>query len=262
MLSGLLLSLGVVHSPGAAMAQVRELSTDRPDRTESAYTVPSQHWQLELDLVNFTRTKDSGVTTESLSITPFNLKYGLNNNTDIQLVVSPYVQVEADSPGATTSNSGFGEVTIRLKHNVWGNDGGTTAFAVMPFVTLPTADEEIGGGESVEGGIILPLAVTLTDSLQAGIMAQINALKDSEDHYSPEFVLSATLGAALTERIGAYVEVYGSRFDDAGERTQATFDAGVTYSPTDTLQFDLGANAGLNNHTDDIQVFLGMSRRW
>lgn len=211
-------ALAATQVPSVAAAQTRDLSTDRPDKTESAYTVPAQAWQLEMDLVNFTRNEDGGVTTESLAVAPFNIKYGLSSDTDIQVVVAPYVREEQNSAGLKTREDGFGEVTVRLKHNFWGNDGGQTAFAVMPFITLPTADDDFGGSNSIEGGVILPLAVSLGDRLGAGFMAQVNALKDASDNYAPEFVLSGTLGADLTEQVGAYFELYGSRFDDAGEK--------------------------------------------
>jgi hypothetical protein len=215
-----------------------------------------------LDFASFTQNKRDGDKTEVLAIAPFNLKYGVGPDTDLQLLVSPYVRAEARAGGVSSDAEGFGDVTLRLKHNFWGNDGGETAFAIMPFLTFPTADDDLGGSDSVEGGVILPLAVALSDSLGAGFMVQINALKDSNDDYAPEFVLSGTLAADLSERIGAYVELYGARFDDTGAKTAATFDFGFTYAVGPELQLDLGTNIGLNEDTDDLQVFAGLSRRW
>lgn len=256
-------ALGALSLAAMALpAEAREMSTDRPDKTESAYTVPQGMWQIEMDLANWTQNEDGAVETEVLSLAAFNLKYGIGANTDLQLVVTPYTRVEASGPGFSDSVSGFDDVTVRLKHNVFGNDDGRTAFAIMPFVTLPTADDELGGSDDVTGGVILPYAVALSDTVGMGLMAQVNALKDSNGDYAPEFVLSGTIGMELTERFGAYGELFFSKFDDTGEETQATFDAGVTYSPNEDLQFDVGANFGLNDNSDDLQIFLGVSRRW
>lgn len=245
-----------------ATAQTRDLSTDRPDRTESAYTVPQGMWQVELDFANWTTNEDAGVETETLAVAPFNFKYGFGANTDIQFVVEPYVQSNMTGLGLDESVSGFGEVTVRVKQNIWGNDGGSTALAVMPFVTFPTADDALGGGDDVAGGVIVPLAIEIGEGMGAGLMVQVNAMKDSSDDYAPELVLSGTFAIDLTEQFGAYVELYASKFDDIGEETLATFDAGMTFSPESNLQFDAGANVGLNEHTDDLQIFVGMSRRW
>ena len=38
---------------------MRDLSTDRPDQTESAYTVDAGHFQLEMDFLNYARDHDT-----------------------------------------------------------------------------------------------------------------------------------------------------------------------------------------------------------
>ena len=58
-------------------AELRELSTDRPDQTESAHTVDAGHWQIESDLVNYTSDRDQSgggdVRTKDLSLATLNL---------------------------------------------------------------------------------------------------------------------------------------------------------------------------------------------
>ncbi|MEQ1784192.1 MAG: transporter, partial [Hyphomonadaceae bacterium] len=110
--------------------------------------------------------------------------------------------------------------------------------------------------------VILPLGFSIADSVGASVMLQVNALKDSSDDYAAEFIVSGTVGFDITDQIGGYVELFASKFDDIGEKTQATFDFGVTYSPEAELQFDAGANLGLNSNTEDMQLFVGVSRRW
>jgi len=40
-------------------ALMREMATDRPDKTESAYTVDAGHFQVEMDLLSYTTTGQS-----------------------------------------------------------------------------------------------------------------------------------------------------------------------------------------------------------
>jgi hypothetical protein len=65
--------------------QLRELSTDRPDQTESPYTVDAGHWQFEFDFANFTTDDEGGTRTQTLNIAPLNAKLGLTSSTDLQL---------------------------------------------------------------------------------------------------------------------------------------------------------------------------------
>src|ERR1035438_186429 len=72
---------------------LRELSPDRPDKTESPYTVDAGHFQLEMDFANYTYDKSDGTTTKAWDAGDFNFKAGLLNNADVQLVYDDYLNV-------------------------------------------------------------------------------------------------------------------------------------------------------------------------
>src|SRR5688572_30011950 len=58
---------------------LRDLSTDRPDKTESPYTVDAGRIQIETDLVAYTHDRQDGITTRAFDVLPFNLKIGLTS---------------------------------------------------------------------------------------------------------------------------------------------------------------------------------------
>lgn len=243
--------------------QLRELSTDRPDKTESPYTVDAGHVQIELDFANYTRDRDGGgdddPLVETAGLVPFNLKLGLTNSTDLQLLIEPYVRRRIDD---RETESGFGDVTVRLKHNLWGNDGGRTALALMPFATLPTGSERIGGGTAAFG-LIVPLAVGVSDRIGIGFMTQIDLVEDAgEDDFEVRFINSATIAFDLTERLGVYAELFAERGTDRRARWAVTGDAGLTYALSDNVQLDGGVNVGLTDAADDLNLFIGLSRRF
>ena len=131
---------------------MREMSTDRPDQTESAYTVDAGHFQVEMDLVNYIHADDGVVTLDAWAAPVLNLKVGLLNNVDFQVVFDPYVHARVKSAGNTDSSEGFGDLQTRLKINLWGNDGGKTALAIMPFVKWPLPESTLRNGRT-EGGV-------------------------------------------------------------------------------------------------------------
>ena len=63
---------------------MRELTPDRPDKTESPYTVDAGHFQLEMSFVEFTLNQSGGARTETWNVAPTNLKVGIFNNTDLR----------------------------------------------------------------------------------------------------------------------------------------------------------------------------------
>ena len=231
-------------------AEMREMSTDRPDQTESAYTVDAGHFQLEMDLVKFTYDRHR----PSWNVAPVNLKAGLLNNVDLQIVLDNYVR---ESGGA----SGFGDITARLKINLWGNDGGATALALMPYLKLPLDASNLRNGET-EGGIIVPLAVALPGGWSMGLMTEVDFVSDGAGGHDAEWLNSVTFSHDIVGKLGGYVEFVAITGNAPGFDWQAQADVGFTYGLTDDVQFDFGCNFGVTKFAPDFQPFVGLSIRF
>ncbi len=247
---------------------LRELNTDRPDKTESPYTVDAGHVQVEMDLVSYTHDRDrSGggdTRTGAFAIAPVNLKVGLLNNVDFQVVLGTYTHVRMDdrATGTVEKMSGFGDVTTRLKVNFWGNDGGPTALGLMPIVKFPTNQDGLGN-KAVEGGVILPFVVALPGKWDMGLMTQANLLRsDADRRYHPSFVNSITFGHNIVGKLGGYVEFFSTVSTERGSRWVGTVDFGLTYGLTENIQLDAGVNIGVTKSADDLNLFVGLSRRF
>jgi hypothetical protein len=249
---------------------MRELSTDRPDKTESAYTVDAGHFQFEMDIVSYGydryNTDRLNVRDETIAIAPINLKLGLLNNVDLQMIIEPYLSARTrnrEAPRSTERRHGFGDITVRTKVNVWGNDGGTTAMAIMPFVKLPTNQHQLGNN-SVEGGIIFPLAVELPQGWSMGVMTEIDFIRDEQEGggHHPEFINSITFSHDIVGALGGYAEFFSMVSTESGSDWVGTLDFGLTYGLTDDIQLDGGVNIGLTRSAEDISPFIGISWRF
>ena len=249
---------------------LREMNTDRPDKTESPYTVDAGHFQVEMDLVTYTRERErrGGTTSlaESTSIAPVNLKAGLWNRADLQLVLETWTEVETRvrTGGVTLRerHRGFGDVTTRLKYDFWGNDGGATAFGALPFAKFPTSQDGLGNN-SVEGGLILPLAVSLPRGVGMGLMTEFDFNRDGAGNgRHVEFINSITFSHDLVGDLGGYVEFFSSVSEERGADWVGSVDLGLTFGLTDNLQLDAGISLGVTRAADDVNPFLGISWRF
>ena len=247
---------------------MREMSTDRPDKTESAYTVDAGHFQIESDLVVYAHDHDTAnranISGDSWSFATLNLKAGLCNFSDLQVVLFPYSRVRTDDriEGTIGHQNGFGDVLTRLKVNLWGNDGGKTAGAIMPYVKWPTSQDDLGN-RAVEGGLILPFAFELPAGFSCGAMTQFDWRQDGDSHdYHPEFVNTITVSRNIIGKLDGFVEFFSlvSAEDDAA--WIGTFDFGFTYAITEDMQLDAGAYVGVTKSAADIAPFLGFSVRF
>ena len=250
-------------------ALLREMTTDRPDKTESPYTVDAGHVQLEADLLNYTYDRINSArdhtAVASYAIAPINFKVGLGNASDLQVVVPTYnvVRSHDTAAGRVHYERGFGDLVTRLKVNFWGNDGGDTALGVMPFVKWPTASRGLGKG-SVEGGIILPLAVSLPGGWDMGTMVETDFNRDEDgDGHHVEVISSVTFSHKIAGELRGYVEFYNNlSAEHRGTPWVATADVGLTYGLTSDIQLDAGVNVGLTRAADDFNPFVGISFRF
>ena len=160
--------------------QMRSFSTDRPTKSNVPYTVDASHFQYETDLVNFTHQVSGSTHIDTLLVPNPTFKVGLTNNADLEVNV-PFAGVRTFGSGPSSTLWGIGDTFVRSKINLWGNDGGDTAAAVIPYVKAPSAPIGIGNG-AVEGGLIGPVAYSLPNSFTLLLVPEIDVLKNVADN--------------------------------------------------------------------------------
>ena len=65
----------------------------------------------------------------------------------------------------------------------------------------------------------------------------------------------------MTDRLGAFLEVFGDRRMTGGSAAGVSIDGGLTFLLTDTMQIDLFVGRGLHGPTADAFVGTGISLR-
>ncbi|HYV96572.1 MAG TPA: transporter [Gemmatimonadaceae bacterium] len=234
----------------------RKLSTDRPNRTENPYTVEPGHLQIEADLVNWSRDRERAVVSETWSIIPTNVRFGLTKRTDIQFIAEPFTGTRIRNTGGVSSSSGIGTLTTRLKINVWGNDGGRSAFGVISFVTAtPSAPSG-----AYEGGIALPLDLAVSHGWDLGAMVKADAVApEGSTRYQGVLATSLCASHGITTRTAFYSEIYR---EESPRQLVSTFDAGITFGLRPNVQFDIGVNVGLSRASVGVNPVTGFSARF
>ncbi len=183
---------------------------------------------------------------------------------DLQLVIEPYnrERVEDRAAGTLTRNTGFGDIQTRLKINLWGNDSGDTALALMPWVKWPTAAKGLGNG-SIEGGLIVPFGVGLPHGWEMGLMSEFDIMRNSTGGgHHLEVVNTVALGRDIVGRLGGYVEFISVASAESGADWQGGGAAGLTYRLNGNTQLDAGVNVGIVEAADDVRPFVGLSWRF
>src|SRR5215470_9537724 len=280
--AGVLLLLSGAEALGADKSQywlfnptpdklLREMTTDRPDITESPFTVDAGHVQFETTLVGYTRSAPDQERTVSDEFDFFttNLRIGISNSAEFDLVWQPYgtIRSRQEDPLRIFHQSGIGGLNLRAKFNLWGNDSfekpGATALALLPFVLLPTDRHNGISPEFVAGGIVVPLAIKLSDKWEvAANVGLVHLRDDAESSYHTEFLTSVSFSYEWSEKLGTYYEIAGRFNTENSQGDPVVLGTGVTYKLSKNLQLDAGVNVGVTPGADRINPFIGLSARF
>ena len=245
--------------------ELRAFCPTRPGLGTSACTVDPGHVVGEMSLGDWTRDSQAGVRTDTLLLGDTLLRLGVGEATEVELGWTPFgtERVRDRVAGTRTRQARVGDVTLGVRQNLASPDGSGLSFALQPFVSLPVGRAPIGAGDW-GAGLVAPLTYELSDAVQLEFVPEADAAVD-EDGNGRHFAASAVAGLAykVSKAVTATFEVQGLRDDDPSGRTTAWLGAAsLAWQPADDLQFDVQANGGLNRNAPDVELILGVARRF
>lgn len=260
----LLAAILLAALPAAAHAQADDapLCTDRPSRSNNVCTVPAGSVQIESDLVVWTRDDAGDMRTDSIVYTSPTVKLGLDRATDVQVTFTPYAETRVRDADGVSRVGGFGDVLLKVKRRITA-EGAKLQVGAIPFVKAPTAKVGVGNG-AWEGGVSVPIQYELPAGFSLGFSPEIDLILDADGRgRHAQIIGTANVSRTLGDRASVGVELWtGQDFDPTGTRRQYTADVFGTWLASPRLQFDAGANFGLNRETPDAQIYVGVSTRF
>jgi len=235
-----------------------ELITDRPDQTESSSVVPLKHLQIETGFI-MARDNDKVNDTElkEFSYNTTLLRYGLLNNLELRLGID-YSGVDIDSPlpGVSDHYSGFSPLYAGIKIKIMEEKGIIPEAALLGGLIMPyTADIRFKTPYTA-GDFRLALSHTISDRFSLGynLGVEYNGITAI-----PSYYYSLVLGAGISDKLGFFIESYGSIPESGVAEHMA--DAGFTWLVLPNLQFDVSGGLGLNDVAMDYFISFGFSWR-
>ena len=243
---------------------LRDLDTDRPDKTNSPHTLDAGHFQIESGLFAYTRTTASGVRSENFSWADTVLRVGLLPWAELQVEV-PVYQTNRDTLLATHDTQhtrGSGDLAVFLKANLWGNEAGDTAGGLEFWVKTPTASQEVGN-RKVEGGALFLWDFKLPGDFDLGVNNGVGiSANDSDNGYHADIINSVSVSHTITGPLTGYLEFYSLVPTRGNGDWVGSLDVGLLLTIGKNVQVDAGINMGVTNGADDWQPFVGLSCRF
>lgn len=247
--------------PGLAQAQeARDFCADRPGKGSPSCVLDAGRFQAELGLADASFQRSGPGSSDAYSFGDLELRLGVAAATEAQLAWTPYSRVKDRASGDVAK--GVGDLTLALRHSLKNPDGSGVSIALQPFVTAPTASGGQGGG-AWQAGLIAPMSFPLNEDWSLALSPELDIAADGDGrgHH-----LTWSGAAGISRGFGPVnlgVELWASLDDDpAGDVKQASFDLTAAWTPIDDLQFDIGVYGGLTKDTPDLEVAVGIARRF
>ena len=241
---------------------MRPMVPDRPGITESPYSVDAGHFQYETDAVRLLTRREGTTYGHDWYVNHALAKIGLSDRTDFQVGVDSYTDTrnyDNADPGQTQEYRGLGDVALRLKHTLVGDDDSRWALGLIGYVTLPTGGPR--GDGAVEFGAVLPAVYQLTKPWSIGgqVATQVYWDRDAQTRYlqlTPTF----TTDYQFTKVVQAFMELVGY-WDVRAASWRSSINTGLQLDVSDNVQLDFGTHLPIT-HSVDREYFLGLSFRY
>lgn len=246
---------------------LRTFTPDRPARSSNPFTIDAGRFQIESDFANYTYENEGGVRTRSIQAADPVLKVGITSFMDFEVAFGGFNDVRTvdTRTGETLSSGrGFGDVTLTAKFNLIGNEGGDYAFALLPYLIVPSGTRTISSGQ-VEGGLIAPLAVNLPGDFSMTLQTEVDALANVNGpgtHANIVDIVNLSHAVPGLKDLTATAEFYSSLSLEPHTADEYTFDVALAYLAEANTQLDVGANIGLNRGAPAYQVYSGIAHRF
>lgn len=224
---------------------------DRPDISNSTYTVPVRALQVELGL-EYARAHND--PTERRLAFQTTLRTGLSDRLEVRLDGVPLIRLKE-----TSDDIGMGDIAPGLKYRVFDppEGQGWPALGIQPFVKIPTARVPIGSGRLDAGLLVLadqdvPGAVQLTVNAGLVVVGQPHgALLQG--------LASASVSCEFVGRLTPFLEMFFASRDEREGHDTLGLDTGLVYLLTRRVAIDAAAETTLNRRRPDYALRTGLS---
>jgi hypothetical protein len=224
------------------------IQLDRPDQTECPFIVPKGYIQAENGLT-YEKINNS---SKSFAHPSTLWKYGLSDNFEFRLIT----EIISEKELATTITT-LSPITIGFKVKIAEENGIVPITSFIGHLTVPHWASKAAQSNYYAPSFRFTMQHTLSKILT--LAYNLGAEWDGE---TPEttFIYTLTTGFSMTEKIGAYIELYG--FAPQKQKADHRFDGGFTYLINNNVIVDLSGGIGLTDNAPNSFVSLGFSYRF
>ena len=211
-----------------------QLTSERPDQTESSLVLSKGHIQIETGI----SIEDSESNINTL------FRIGIIDGIEMRLN-SNYLMNDDIS---NLKKSSFSDFEIGAKFKILDEDNNRIKIGFLTHLSVPTAPEIFSYNEY---GLLS--RVLISHDIKNDSQIGYNIGYNKYNNYDGQFIYTVVYGKSLGS-FGVFFEIFG---EESSNNSNLNFDSGITYLVDNDKQLDLSIGKGLNS--DMFYISAGFS---
>lgn len=236
----------------------------RAQVTETPRTIEPGHVLVRMDGIKLSldRADAAGNTYSALGVASTVVSTGVATDVDVQLGFDLFYREKVQYRTRSESDSGLGDVSVRLKWRFWKDEEWGASAAVLPYVRMPT--NRIGPGDRVsEFGVIVPWEMHPGGGFTAGAMARWDVVQnDARNGRDSHWGASAFARQELVLGFSLYAEADLALSSGGFSEWLGELGAGAQWRWSERVLLDYEVLKGLNARASDWTHVVRVNWEW
>ena len=211
-----------------------QLTSERPDQTESSLVLSKGHVQIE-----------TGISIED-SESNINTLFRIGIIDGIEMRLNSNYLINDDI--SNLKKSSFSDFEIGAKFKILDEDNNRIKIGFLTHLSVPTAPEIFS-----YNAYGLLSRVLISHNLKNDSQIGYNIGYNKYNNYDGQFIYTVVYGKSLGS-FGVFFEIFG---EESSNNSNLNFDSGITYLVDNDKQLDLSIGRGLNS--DMFYISAGFS---
>ncbi len=236
-------------------SQVGDITTDRPDQSESPYLVDKGHFQVEAGITSENDEPVKDFKASVLSAPSILLRYGIAKNIELRGGIE-VINSKTTVGGNSASENGMGPIVAGTKIKLFSEKGSAPETSLILSISIPFKDNSAFQSDYIGTDFRFVMTNNLTKrfSLSYNIGGEFGAGAPGAMG-----LYTVSLGVLVASKLSGFVELYG--FMPQKFSPDHRFDAGLIYLILKNVQVDASFGFGISERSPDFFVGGGVSVR-
>ena len=237
---------------GSAYGQLEKIDTDRPDQTESAFTVPKNWLQFELGL-NLERNESA---KNEFLLPTLLTRYGISKRMELRLVTTVKRYPVYGSNGSTAYQNGIEPLEFGTKIALVEEKRWIPKTSFLFHVVVPTLASKDLQANRLAPNFKFAMQNTITKKM--ALAYNLGAEWDGFNN-EPGWIYTISPGFDIAEKWYAYIEAFGviSKI----ESPQHNIDGGLAHYINSNIKVDISSGFGISKAAPAWYLAIGASWR-